>query len=494
MAERTNLTDSWQNQLERLSLHDTLTRQSSQNDAHSFQHRLDKRDNPKDSAYANYDPAVTLCYRDSVSSNASSLLSRNSTISSTDTRSFSTMASSPVTNAQSPPLKLSTAWGSEHPPRHDSPNSFSPIHSLCSSPPAEPLHQENFNLTRYPSVIDPNGCFVPSKPLPFIQKTDVTRHHYVIPTFAMAGQSQAEIMKLLFNHTDSQPFAPKEEYERTIPWHIDRNHSLLTLSQYTSSGQDNPVSRNYLVGLGQRLGITTILVIVSIEVIGTVYPLLNNLVKAMETNANANANNAEQASWWSRVVLVFNQQHGISDQAAYAQRKAVLADEMPRIQERYRLAQPLSTLFVSTQVYDQIKTTEQGADYKLCSQRILWQMMEKHMLTGRWCSELLSLQNRLNSNGSNGGSLLNVLTEDDESSSSSDEAIFQTVVEYENGKVKKPEKKKKKQRKRTMLVHQQTKTPLPLQRRSTRRQLQKVHCYDGDDGSALPLPVRNHTD
>lgn len=34
-------------------------------------------------------------------------------------------------------------------------------------------------------MIDPNGCFVPSKPLPFIQKTDVTKHHYVIPTFAM---------------------------------------------------------------------------------------------------------------------------------------------------------------------------------------------------------------------------------------------------------------------------------------------------------------------
>lgn len=59
---------------------------------------------------------------------------------------------------------------------------------------------------------------------------------------------------------------PKEEHERTIPWHIDRNSSLVTLSQYTSLGQDNPVSRNYLLGLGQRLGITTILVIVSIEV------------------------------------------------------------------------------------------------------------------------------------------------------------------------------------------------------------------------------------
>lgn len=59
---------------------------------------------------------------------------------------------------------------------------------------------------------------------------------------------------------------PKEEYERTIPWTIDDNSSLVTLSQYTSLGQETPVTRNYLIGLGQRLGITTIIVVVSIEV------------------------------------------------------------------------------------------------------------------------------------------------------------------------------------------------------------------------------------
>lgn len=46
---------------------------------------------------------------------------------------------------------------------------------------------------------------------------------------------------------------------------IDQNSSLITLSQYTGSGLETPISRNYLVGLGQRLGITSILLIVSIE-------------------------------------------------------------------------------------------------------------------------------------------------------------------------------------------------------------------------------------
>lgn len=210
----------------------------------------------------------------------------------------------------------------------------------------------------------------------------------------------------------------------------------------------------------------------------------------LDTNPN-NLVQADQPSWWSRVVLVINQQHGVNDQTAYAQRKAVLVDEMPRIQERYRLSQPLSTLFISTQVYDQIQNTEEGVNYKLCCQRILWQMMEKHMLTGRWCSELLTLQNRLNSNSSNSGtSLLNVLNEDDESSSSSDEAIFQTVIDYVDGKIKKPEKKKKKHKKKGFNL-EDTKSS-SLQRRSTRRQTQKLHCHDGDDGSTLPLPIRHH--
>lgn len=210
----------------------------------------------------------------------------------------------------------------------------------------------------------------------------------------------------------------------------------------------------------------------------------------MELNTNPNnVVQADQPSWWSRVVLVINQQHGVNDQTAYAQRKAVLVEEMPRIQERYRLSQPLSTLFISTQVYDQIKNTEEGVNYKLCCQRILWQMMEKHMLTGRWCSELLTLQNRINSNSSNNGaSLLNVLTEDDESSSSSDEAIFQTVIDYVDGKIKKPEKKKKHKKKAFDTADMKS----SLQRRTTRRQTQKLHCHDGDDGSTLPLPIRHH--
>lgn len=113
------------------------------------------------------------------------------------------MGSPPVTNAHSPPLRLATTWNSEHPhasiptplsiatARLETPNSLSPI-NLQFSPqnttsPIYSYQQKRHTLTRYSSVIDPNGCFVPSKPLPFIQKNNITKHHYVIPTFAMVN-------------------------------------------------------------------------------------------------------------------------------------------------------------------------------------------------------------------------------------------------------------------------------------------------------------------
>ncbi|KAI9329593.1 hypothetical protein BD770DRAFT_334006 [Pilaira anomala] len=314
------------------------------------------------------------------------------------------------------------------------------------------------------SIIEPTGCFVPIKSLPFIQKNEITKNHYVVPSFAMAGESQAEVMSLLFNQKDPAAFKPKEEYERTVPWHIDGNSSLVTLFQHTSLGQENPVTRNCLVGLGQRLGITSIIIIVSIETIGTVYPLLDNLVNSMALETNPSNSQTEQPSWWSRVILIINQQHTVNDQATINQRRSILTEEIPRIQARYKLSNPLSILFLSTTLYCQLKDyTVQQVRYKSCCQRILWQMMEKHMLSGRWSSEFISLQTRTTNTTTT--SLINVLNEDDESSSSSDDAIFKTVIDFENGKRKKMTKK------------------------ATRRQVQKLHSHDGDNGTSLPTTI-----
>lgn len=220
----------------------------------------------------------------------------------------------------------------------------------------------------------------------------------------------------------------------------------------------------------------------------TVYPLLDNLVKAMELSNTSNLIQHDQATWWSRVVLIINQQHGVTDQAAYDQRKEILTMEMPRIQERYRLSQPLSVLFLSTLVHDSIKNPTQAFHYKSCCQRILWQMMEKHMLSGRWSSELISLQNRVDTNLNGGGSLINILNEDDETSSSSDDAIFKTVINYVDGKKKRPVKR----RVPPPVPVEHAPTPSSLQRRATRRhiQTQKLHSHDGDNGSSLPLSIR----
>lgn len=209
----------------------------------------------------------------------------------------------------------------------------------------------------------------------------------------------------------------------------------------------------------------------------------------MEISNTSNLLRQDQPTWWSRVVIIINQQHGVSDHAAYNQRKEILTNEMPRIQERYRLSQPLSVLFLSTQVHDKLINTSQAFHYKSCCQRILWQMMEKHMLSGRWSSEFITLQNRVDSN-MNGGSLLNVLNEDDESSSSSDDALFKTVIDYVDGKKRKPVKKRNPP---PIPLDHITPAPSTLQRRATRReiQIQKLHSHDGDNGTSLPLPIKH---
>ncbi|KAI9480778.1 MAG: hypothetical protein EXX96DRAFT_564128 [Benjaminiella poitrasii] len=458
MAERLKLDDSWQNDFEKMNLQKSplsfsSTQSSQQNDFNSRyklnQHNDDFQKN--NTLYQTYDTSVTLEYQTSIGSTASSSsLSRHPTLSSTTTDDSN----------------LVNIRGAD--------NSLSLARTQLSSQPRgifqiQHYHHLSSPFLNYNDIIEPNGCFVPSKSLPFMHKTDITnKYHYVIPTFAMVGETQAKVMDLLFNYKDNQPFTPKEEYERTIRWNIDCNSSLITLSQYTCLPQDDPVSKNYLVELSQRLGITTILIIISLEAIETIYLLLSNLVKALETDT-ANSNSCvqqEQHSWWNRVVIIVNQQHGIHDQVAYSQRKNFLMKEMPRIQARYHLPQPLSTLFISTQVYERIKDTNDNARYKSCCQKILWQMTENHILNGSWYNELTTFQIDKST------PLINILNEDDESSTSSDDTIFQTVINYVNGKIKKPEKRKKK-----------------LQRRQIQRQLQKLHSCDGDDGTSLPNPL-----
>lgn len=59
------------------------------------------------------------------------------------------------------------------PNRVEIPNTLSPLRQSFQQPPfAE-------------HVIEPTGCFVPVEPLPGVQKTELTKHHYVVPTFAM---------------------------------------------------------------------------------------------------------------------------------------------------------------------------------------------------------------------------------------------------------------------------------------------------------------------
>lgn len=178
--------------------------------------------------------------------------------------------------------------------------------------------------------------------------------------------------------------------------------------------------------------------------------------------------------FWSRIILVIDQEHRIDDQRAFSQRKLFLINEMPRIQKYFQLSRPLSVLFLSTQVYEQIQDIPRGADYKRCCQRILWQMLHSYSLCGRWGT---ATEDTASQKGTH--TMVNILTEDDESSSSSDDDfIGPQVINYVDFKEVKTKKLKK----------QQTQ----LQRRVTRRAFQKLNCYDDDDGKSVPNSTKTH--
>jgi hypothetical protein len=108
-------------------------------------------------------------------------------VSSSDTRYFSSLGSPESPNATlllsntNQPTTLSIPTN-----QVELPNTISPI-------------RQSFQYANFTEqLVEPTGCFVPSKPLPFIQKTEVTKHHYVIPTFAMVLVNKNK-NKVLFN-------------------------------------------------------------------------------------------------------------------------------------------------------------------------------------------------------------------------------------------------------------------------------------------------------
>lgn len=106
-------------------------------------------------------------------------------MSSTDTRYFSTMGSPSA--PQSPTLNMN---GWHH--NSSSPLALAPIATHRIERPLLSQQHQQQNYIPFPtmnsqpiSIIEPTGCFVPIKSLNFIQKNEITKNHYVVPSFAM---------------------------------------------------------------------------------------------------------------------------------------------------------------------------------------------------------------------------------------------------------------------------------------------------------------------
>ncbi|CAO3686240.1 unnamed protein product [Rhizopus stolonifer] len=338
-------------------------------------------------------------------------------------------------------------------------NSISPTQKPYSSPnnalftppptpksPSNSYTSMNSLIRENQPIIEPNGCFVSCKRNRSIFSTQAHyHHHFVVPVFAAAEREFATMIQLLFNYKETDTLTPKEDLEKTITWQIDNNQSLLTLSEFTHQNghEDSSARKQMIENLGRRLGISTILVCASYDTINDIYRFLDQLVQSLDQ-----LQSKDMCLWWSKVVLVVDQYHTTNDTRIYDERKMFLVNEMSKIMDRYQLSEPLSVLFISTNLFSMIKHTKQSDYYQTCTQRILWKMMEKHSLCERWvCHERYMAGDNLDDD------------DDSNSSCSDDMYTFATVIEYKDGK------RKSSQGTRTM------------------PQYEKLNSYPGDDGS-----------
>ncbi|CEI96055.1 hypothetical protein RMCBS344292_10225 [Rhizopus microsporus] len=304
-------------------------------------------------------------------------LSRNSTVSSTSTASSS--------------LYRRTLSISSNVSRNSSLDYHrwqSPYKDL-SSPPLTPKSLNSYYQvpTKDPCLIEPAGCFIPCKRETFSAGSYERFHHFVVPVYAMTGESHTNTIQLLFNYTNT--CATYQGDEKSLTWSIDQNQSLITLIQHS------------------------------------LYTLLDNLSQSIEQT------HTSSCSWWSRVILVIDQKRLQSDNSVYAERKLFLAHEMPNIMRRYNLQDPLSVLFISASTLQDVTNIAQREQYRLHCQRTLWHMIERHSRCNRYTT--LNIPRDTEEQGDD--------DDDDASSCSSDEAYaFATVIHYENGVRKKPQK------------------------------------------------------
>ncbi|CAO3662367.1 hypothetical protein CU097_001771 [Rhizopus azygosporus] len=340
-------------------------------------------------------------------------LSRNSTVSSTSTASSS--------------LYRRTLSISSNVSRNSSLDYHrwqSPYKDL-SSPPLTPKSLNSYYQvpTKDPCLIEPAGCFIPCKRETFSAGSYERFHHFVVPVYAMTGESHTNTIQLLFNYTNT--CATYQGDEKSLTWSIDQNQSLITLIQYVYEPA-MVIAQPYLSdNVRKRLGLTSTLVIVPSNTMHSLYTLLDNLSQSIEQT------HTSSCSWWSRVILVIDQKRLQSDNSVYAERKLFLAHEMPNIMRRYNLQDPLSVLFISASTLQDVTNIAQREQYRLHCQRTLWHMIERHSRCNRYTT--LNIPRDTEEQGDD--------DDDDASSCSSDEAYaFATVIHYENGVRKKPQK------------------------------------------------------
>ncbi|KAF7726480.1 hypothetical protein EC973_008715 [Apophysomyces ossiformis] len=319
--------------------------------------------------------AADLSYQNSVSSYASSR--------STDSRSsLHSRASSTTSSRQS---------------FHSAPDQHRPSSITYQSPNAYDNDQEPLRLKQSSDSVETirlslqqvgiNQPIKPSSWQPFPTQTvhahpPKTQPHFVIAAFGHTKHGKHDTMRLFFrDKVDASQ--GNQLRERTRLWRVhDKMATLTTIQMPDELLEENQYmeNTNYLNGLlGNRLGITTILAITSVESrLNSIFELLDSILMTLPGNSRT-------TNWWDRLVLVFNQGENRLERVMQ-QRESMIKYILPDIQRRYALPHAPSIMFISTRTYKDMERRSRfsAEEYENSCRQILWRIVSGHSMQG-WC-------------------------------------------------------------------------------------------------------------
>ncbi|KAG0183211.1 hypothetical protein DFQ28_000082 [Apophysomyces sp. BC1034] len=238
------------------------------------------------------------------------------------------------------------------------------------------------DLTKHNLLSPTAGAFLPTCSL---GSPILPEHNLILSLLRLVRPDMIKQMLLRGTHVFLflSGFQGNQLCERSRIWRVNDMSAMLTVVQLPDElveEEQQTANIRYLNGLlGNRLGITTILAMTSIESrLANIFELLDGILMSLP-------NKQHMTSWWDRLVLVFNQGENRLDRVMQ-QRETMVNHILPDIQRRYGLSRAPSIVFVSTKTYEEMqqRSNISAEQYRTTCQQMLWRIVSGHSTQGWW--------------------------------------------------------------------------------------------------------------